>query len=139
MLDQFTDDARRAVVRAQEEARRLDHPYIGTEHLLLGLLGLDASAAAVALSVSVDAVRQQVEQLAGRGGDRPGSRLPFTVAAKQAIEGALAAASRRKQKVGPQHMLLGLLDQQDDVAVRVLVALGTDITQARQEAVESLA
>src|SRR5262245_58510188 len=141
MLDQFTDDARKAVVRAQEEARRLDHSYIGAEHLLLGLLGNGESAAATALaafSLSLDAVREQVEAIVGRGADQPGAHLPFTVSAKRAIEKAMAEAHRRTQRVGPQHLLLGLLDQHESTTVRVLAALGTDIDQARQRVVESL-
>jgi len=138
MLDQFTDDARRAVVRAQEEARRLDHSYIGTEHLLLGLLRHGDNAAPAALDLSVDAVRQRVEQIVGRGSEKPGAHLMFTVSAKHAIEDAIGEALGRTQQVGPQHLLLGLLDRHESTAVRVLTALGTDIGQARRRVLESL-
>jgi len=139
ILQQFNDDARSAVVRAQEEARRLDHSYIGTEHLLLGLLRHGDNAAPAPLDLTVDAVRQQVEQIMGRGSEKPGAHLPFTVSAKLAIEDAIAEALRRTQQVGPQHLLLGVLDRHEGTAVRVLITLGTDIGQARRRVVESLA
>ena len=141
VLDQFTEEARKAVVRAQEEARRLDHSHIGTEHLLLGLLRDGESTAATALAgsgLSLDVIRQRVEQIIGRGADKPGAHLAFTVPAKQAIQTAMAEAHRRTQQVGPQHLLFGILDQHEDTSVRVLAALGTDIGQARQRLVESM-
>ena len=142
MLDQFTDDARKAVVRAQEEARRLDHSYIGTEHLLLGLLGDgDQSIAATALAafgLSLDVVRERVEQMVGRGAAKPGANLMFTGPAKQAIQTAMAEAHRRTQQVGPQHLLFGLLDHDEDTSAGVLAALGTDIGQVRQRLVKSM-
>ena len=142
MLDQFNDNARRTVVRAQEEARRLDHSYIGTEHLLIGFLSHrdDAAAAApAALDLTIDAVREQVEQIVGRGSEKPGTHLVFTESAKLAIEDAIAEAFRRTQQVGPQHLLLGILERHECTAVRVLTALGADLEQARRQVIESLA
>jgi len=142
MIERFTDGARQAVVLAQEEARRLDHQYIGTEHLLLGLLRESQSAATKALAgfgVSLDAVRRQVEETIGRGAERSSARLPFTMPAQQAMEYALAEAQRREHRqAGAAHLLLGLFHEHEDTAVRVLASLGADVDRARQQVIESL-
>src|SRR5262245_43572266 len=142
MIEQFTGGAQRAVVRAAEEARRLDHQHIGTEHLLLGILHDGQGAAATALAgsgVSLDAVRRQVEEAIGRGVGRSGAHLPFTMPAQQAIEYALAEAQRRAHGgASAEHLLLGLLQDRDDTAVHVLVALGADADLAHRRLIESL-
>lgn len=142
MLDQFSEDGRKTFVWAQEEARRLDHSRVGTEHLLLGLLRHDQDAVATVLAASglaLDGVRRKVEQAVGRGSGTPGGHLNFTVSALQAVEDAIAEAQQGNQKVGPRHLLLGILDRQQDTAVRVLTGLGTDVGRLRQGVVESLA
>ena len=101
MFDRFTDGARRAIVLAQDEARRLNHSYIGTEHLLLGLLREGQGVAATALEVlgvSLDGVRRQVEETIGRGAKIPGAHLPFTPPAKEAIERSLQEAMRLEHR-----------------------------------------
>jgi ATP-dependent Clp protease ATP-binding subunit ClpC len=142
MIDQFTGGAQQAVVRAAEEARRLDHQHIGTEHLLLGILHDGQGAAATALAgfgVSLDAVRRQVEETVGRGVERSGAHLRFTLPAQQAIEYALAEAERREHSsAGAEHLLLGLLREREDTAVQVLVALGADADLAYRRVIESL-
>jgi len=129
MFEMFTDESRRAVVLAQEEARRLNHAYIGSEHVLLGLLRVSDGNAAAALGrvgVSLDVVRQQLD----RGVDEPGPHLPFTPAAKKCLELAMAHAQQREDEhVGTEHLLLGLLDQE----VPALVALNVDPDRVREQ------
>jgi ATP-dependent Clp protease ATP-binding subunit ClpC len=143
MIEQFTESARQAVVLAQQEARRLDAPYLGTEHLLLGLLRDPAGRAAAALaesSVSLDLVRRRVEEIVGRGAEPPGPRLPFSTPARRAIEYALARARQQEHDLAaPEHLLLGVLQESGDTAVRVLAALGTDIERVRRRIIDSLA
>ena len=96
MFERFTDRARRVVVLAQDEARMLNHDYIGTEHLLLGLIGEGEGVAARALEslgISLDALRQQVEQVIGRGQQAPSGHIPFTPRAKKVMELALREAN----------------------------------------------
>ncbi len=142
MFDRFTDGARRAIVLAQDEARRLNHSYIGTEHLLLGLLREGQGVAATALEVlgvSLDGVRRQVEETIGRGAKIPGAHLPFTPPAKEAIERSLQEAMRLEHRhLGTEHLLLGLLQEDGDTAIQILVALGTDADRARRQVLESL-
>jgi ATP-dependent Clp protease ATP-binding subunit ClpC len=139
MFERFTDRARRVVVLAQEEARMLNHDYIGTEHLLLGLVqeGHGVAATALeALGISLDAVRQQVELIIGRGQQpRPGS-IPFTPRAKKVME----LAKRESEAlghgyVGTEHLLLGLVREGDGVAAQVLVRLGADLNRVRQQVI----
>jgi len=142
MFERFTEGARRAVVLAQDEARRLNHPYIGTEHLLLGLLreGRGIAAAALAdLGISLDAVRRQVAEAIGHGAESPGSHLPFTPPAKKAIEQSFEEALRlQHDHLGTEHILLGLLQDSGDTAVQVLVGLGTDADLVRQRVLQSI-
>jgi ATP-dependent Clp protease ATP-binding subunit ClpC len=139
MFERFTDESRRAVVLAQEEASRLNHNYIGTEHLLAGLRREERGAAARALKsadITLDAVRSQIEALVGRGQRPPSGHIPFTPRAKKALELSLREALKLDDDcIGPGHLLLALISQDDGVAVRVLHELGADLEQLRARAV----
>jgi ATP-dependent Clp protease ATP-binding subunit ClpC len=143
VFERFTDRARRVIVLAQEEARRLDHNYIGTEHLLLGLSheaeGVGARTLE-SLGVSLDAVRNQVEEIVGRGGASVPGDIPFTPRAKKVLELSLREAQRLGHNhIGTEHILLGLLREGDGVAAQVLVNLGAGLERVRDRAVEVLA
>jgi ATP-dependent Clp protease ATP-binding subunit ClpC len=142
MFERFTDRARRVVVLAQEEARILNHSYIGTEHLLLGLVHEgDGVAAKVleSLDISLEAVRQQVEQIVGRGKDAPSGHIPFTPRAKKVLEFSLRESQQLGHDyIGTEHILLGLLREGDGVAAQVLVALGADLNRVRQQVIQVL-
>src|SRR5580700_3841815 len=136
MLQRFTDRARRVVVLAQEEARMLNHSYIGTEHILLALLdegdGVGAKALEL-LGISLDAVRQQVEEIIGRGQHTPSGHIPFTPRAKKVLELSLREAVQPGHEyIGTEHLLLGLIREGDGVAAQVLVKLGADLNLVRQ-------
>jgi ATP-dependent Clp protease ATP-binding subunit ClpC len=139
MFERFTDRARRVVVLAQEEARLLSHNYIGTEHILLGLVREGESIAARALDslgVRLDPARQQVESIVGLGKRAPSGHIPFTPRAKKGLELSLREALQLSDSyIGPEHILLGLLREGDSVAVRVLVGLGTDLNRVRQQVI----
>jgi ATP-dependent Clp protease ATP-binding subunit ClpC len=131
MFERFTDRARYAVVTAQEEARRLSHNYIGTEHLLLGLLrtqqGL-AARALTAMDVALDDVRAEVESLIGEGQETPAAHIPFTPRAKKVLELSLREAVRlRHHYIGTEHLLLGLIREGEGVGAQVLRARGLDL------------
>jgi len=117
VFERFTDRARRVVVLAQDEARMLNHDYIGTEHLLLGLIGEGEGVAARALEslgISLDALRQQVEQVIGRGQQAPSGHIPFTPRAKKVMELALREANDLGHSyIGTEHILLGLIREGD--------------------------
>jgi ATP-dependent Clp protease ATP-binding subunit ClpC len=136
MFERFTDQARRVVVLAQEEARRLNHSQIGTEHLLLGLLREPASVATevlVSLGVSVEEVRVGVEESIGRGQTAPRGDMLFTPRAKRALELSLREAEQLgHHDVGTEHLLLGLLREGEGVAAQVLVGLGADHGRVRE-------
>jgi ATP-dependent Clp protease ATP-binding subunit ClpA len=142
MFERFTDRARRVVVLAQEEARALNHNYIGTEHILLGLLSEGESAAAQALltlDISLEAVRQQVEDTVGRGSRSPSGHIPFTPRAKKVLELSLREALQLSVNyIGPEHILLGLIREGEGVAVQVLVRLGGDLNRIRQQVIRLL-
>jgi len=143
MFERFTDRARRVVVLAQEEARRLDHNYIGTEHILLGLIREGDGAAAQALEslgISLDAARQQVEEFVGRGQVAPSGHIPFTPRAKKVLELSLREALQLGQGyIDTEHILLGLIHEGDGVAAQALVTLGADLNQVRQQVIQLLA
>jgi ATP-dependent Clp protease ATP-binding subunit ClpC len=124
MFERFTDKARRVIVMAQEQARLLDHDYIGTEHLLLGLLAVDDAVAAKALKaldVSLAATAAEVEELIGRGDKAAGGHIPFTPRAKSVLEHSLRSALELNHNyIGTEHILLGLLAEPDGVAGTVL-------------------
>jgi ATP-dependent Clp protease ATP-binding subunit ClpA len=142
MFERFTDRARRVVVLAQEEARMLNHNYIGTEHLLLGLIGEGEGVAARALEslgIRLDAVRQQVEAIIGRGQQAPSAHIPFTPRGKKVLElAARESEALRHQYIGTEHILLGLIRESDGVAAQVLVKLGADLNRVRQQVIQLL-
>jgi ATP-dependent Clp protease ATP-binding subunit ClpA len=136
MFERFTDRARRVVVLAQEEARMLNHNYIGTEHLLLGLVHEGHGVAAKALEsqgISLKAVRQQVEQIIGRGSQAPSGHIPFTPRAKKVTELAQRESDALGQgHIDTEHLLLGLVREGNGVAAQALVRLGADLNSVRQ-------
>jgi ATP-dependent Clp protease ATP-binding subunit ClpC len=140
MFERFTDRARRVVVLAQEEARMLNHDYIGTEHLLLGLIREGDGYAARTLEllgISLDAVRQQVQEIVGRGQQAPSGHIQFTKRAKKALELSLRESLQFGHNyIGTEHMLLGLLSEGDGVAAQVLVKLGADLNRVRQQVIQ---
>jgi len=142
MFERFTDRARLVVVLAQEEARMLNHNYIGTEHILLGLIHEGEGVAAKALEslgISLDAVRQQVEEIVGQGQQAPSGHIPFTPRAKKALELSLREALQLGHNyIGTEHILLGLIREGDVVAAQVLVKLGADLNRVRQQVIQLL-
>ncbi len=140
MFERFTDRARRVVVLAQEEARMLNHNYIGTEHLLLGLIHEGEGVAARALEamgISLEVVRQQVEEIIGQGQEAPSGHIPFTPRAKKVLELSLREANQLGHEyIGTEHILLGLVREGDGVAAQVLVKLGADLNRVRQQVIE---
>ncbi|MGH3267534.1 MAG: ATP-dependent Clp protease ATP-binding subunit [Trebonia sp.] len=135
MFERFTDRARRVVVLAQEEARMLNHNYIGTEHILLGLIHEGEGVAAKALEslgISQEAVRQQVEEIIGQGQHAPSGHIPFTPRAKKVLELSLREALQLGHNyIGTEHILLGLSREGEGVAAQVLVKLGADLNRVR--------
>src|SRR5215470_2025518 len=141
MFERFTDQARKSVALAQEEARLLSHDHIGTEHLLAGLLAEEHGAAARALvsaGLTLTAVRGQIETKAGRGQGLLQGHIPFTPRAKKAMELALRAAVELGQRIGTGHLLLGLIKQEDSEAATTLRALGADPGQLRAGVLEEI-
>ena len=140
MFERFTDRARRVVVLAQEEARMLNHNYIGTEHILLGLVREGEGVAAEALEslgISLDAVRQQVEEIIGQGQEAPSGHIPFTPRAKKVLELSLRESLQLGHNyIGTEHILLGLIREGDGVAAQVLVRLGADLNRVRQQVIQ---
>jgi ATP-dependent Clp protease ATP-binding subunit ClpC len=140
MFERFTARARRAVVNAQEEARELNHNYIGTEHLLLGLMREPESVAARALQelkISQDAVRERVIQIIGRGKQAPSGHVPFTPRAKKVLELSLREALHLSHNyIGTEHILLGLIREGEGVAAQVLVKLGGNLAAVREKVIE---
>jgi ATP-dependent Clp protease ATP-binding subunit ClpC len=139
MFERFTDRARRVIVLAQAEAMMLDHNYIGTEHLLLGLLHEGQGVAAQvleSLGIGLEAVREQVEDAAGRGQQAVPERTPFTAQAKKVLELARREAFQLGHHyIGTEHILLGLIREGDGTGARVLAGLGADLHQARQQVI----
>jgi ATP-dependent Clp protease ATP-binding subunit ClpA len=135
MFERFTDQSRQGVILAQEEARRFDHNYIGTEHLLAGLRREDRGAAARALEragITLDAIRGQIETLIGPGKEAPSGHIPFTPRAKKCLELSLREALKLGHPyIDTGHVLLAMIGQDDCVAVRVLGGLGADLGQLR--------
>jgi ATP-dependent Clp protease ATP-binding subunit ClpA len=142
MFERFTDRARRAVVLAQEEARLLNHNYIGTEHLLLGLIHEGEGVAATtleSLGISLEAVRAQVEEIIGQGQRAPTGHIPFTPRAKKVLELSLREAKQLDHNyIGTEHILLGLIREGEGVAAQVLVKLGGDLSRVRQVVIQLL-
>ncbi|MGH3453351.1 MAG: Clp protease N-terminal domain-containing protein, partial [Nocardioidaceae bacterium] len=142
MFERFTDRARRVVVLAQEEARMLSHNYIGTEHILLGLIHEGEGVAAKALEslgISLEAVRAQVEEIIGQGQQAPSGHIPFTPRAKKVLELSLREALQLGHNyIGTEHILLGLIREGEGVAAQVLVKLGADLNRVRQQVIQLL-
>ncbi|MGH3498299.1 MAG: ATP-dependent Clp protease ATP-binding subunit [Nocardioidaceae bacterium] len=142
MFERFTDRARRVVVLAQEEARMLSHNYIGTEHILLGLIHEGEGVAAKALEslgISLEAVRAQVEEIIGQGPQAPSGHIPFTPRAKKVLELSLREALQLGHSyIGTEHILLGLIREGEGVAAQVLVKLGADLNRVRQQVIQLL-
>jgi Clp amino terminal domain, pathogenicity island component len=143
MFERFTDRARRVIVLAQEEARLLNHAYIGTEHILLGLIREGEGVAAEALEslgISLDAVRQQVEEIIGQGQEAPSGHIPFTPRAKKVLELSLRESLQLGHNyIGTEHILLGLIREGDGVAAQVLVRLGADLNRVRHQVIQLIA
>ena len=142
MFEKFTDKARRVVVLAQEEAKMLNHNYIGTEHLLLGLIheGEGVAAKALeALNISLESVREQVQEIIGQGQTPPTGHIPFTPRAKKVLELSLREALQLGHSyIGTEHLLLGLIREGEGVAAQVLTKLGADTNKVRQQVVQLL-
>ena len=142
MFERFTDRARRVVVLAQEEAKMLNHNYIGTEHVLLGLIHEGEGVAAKALEsldISLEAVREQVQEIIGQGQQAPTGHIPFTPRAKKVLELSLREALQLGHNyIGTEHILLGLIREGEGVAAQVLVKLGADLNRVRQQVIQLL-
>jgi hypothetical protein len=140
MLERFTDQARRVVVLAEEEARMLDHNWIGTEHLLLGVLREGDGVAARALEslgISLEPVREQVEEIIGHVQQHASEHIAFTPRSKKVLELSLRESLRLGHNyVGTEHILLGLIREGDGVAAQVLVRLGAGLNRVRQQVIE---
>ncbi len=142
MFERFTDRARRVIVLAQEEARSFNHNYIGTEHILLGLIQEGECVAAKALEsmgISLEAVRQEVEEIIGRGSQPHVGHIPFTPRAKKVLELSLREGLQMGHKyIGTEFLLLGLIREGEGVAAQVLVKLGADLPRVRQQVIQLL-
>src|SRR5258708_2224656 len=142
MFERFTDRAGRGGGLAQDEARMLNHNYIGTEHVLLGLIHEGEGVAAKALEslgISLEAVRQQVEEIIGQGQQAPSGHIPFTPRAKKVLELSLREALQLGHNyIGTEHILLGLIREGEGVAAQVLVKLGAELTRVRQQVIQLL-
>jgi len=142
MFERFTDRARRVVVLAQEEARMLNHNYIGTEHILLGLIHEGEGVAAKALeslNVELEDVREQVTEIIGKGQTMPSGHIPFTPRAKKVLELSLREALQLGHNyIGTEHILLGLIREGEGVAAQVLQKLGADLNRVRQQVIQLL-
>ena len=142
MFEKFTDKARRVVVLAQEEAKLLNHNYIGTEHILLGLIheGEGVAAKALeALGINLEQVREQVQEIIGQGQQAPSGHIPFTPRAKKVLELSLREALQLGHSyIGTEHLLLGLIREGEGVAAQVLTKLGADTNKVRQQVIQLL-
>jgi ATP-dependent Clp protease ATP-binding subunit ClpC len=142
MFERFTDRARRVVVLAQEEARMLHHDFVGTEHLLLGLLhegGGTGAKALQALDISLEPARREVAEIRGRGHAAPTGHIAFTPRAKRVLELSLREALQLGHNyVGTEHLLLSLVREGEGVAAQVLVRLGADLNRVREEVIQLL-
>jgi ATP-dependent Clp protease ATP-binding subunit ClpC len=142
LFEKFTDKARRVVVLAQEEAKLLNHNYIGTEHILLGLIheGEGVAAKALeALGINLEQVREQVQEIIGTGQQAPSGHIPFTPRAKKVLELSLREALQLGHSyIGTEHLLLGLIREGEGVAAQVLTKLGADTNKVRQQVIQLL-
>ena len=142
MFERFTERARRVVVLAQEEAGMLNHNYIGTEHILLGLIHEGEGVAAKALEslgISLEAVRQQVQEIIGQGQSAPTGHIPFTPRAKKVLELSMREALQLgHDDIGTEHILLGLVREGEGVGAQVLLGSGVSLERVRGEVVTLL-
>jgi ATP-dependent Clp protease ATP-binding subunit ClpC len=142
LFERFTDRARRVIVLAQEEARMLNHNYIGTEHILLALIHEGEGIAAKALQslhISLEAARQQVERIIGRGKAAPIGHIPFTPRAKKVLELSLREALQLGHNyIGTEHILLGLVREGEGVGAQVLQRLGPNLDSVGLAVVQEL-
>jgi ATP-dependent Clp protease ATP-binding subunit ClpC len=140
VFERFTDRARRAVVLAQEEARMLNHDYIGTEHLLLGLASEHdgvAGKALASLDIPIEAIRRQVDEIVGQGRAAPTGHIPFTPRSKKVLELSLREALQLGHNyIGTEHILLGLIREGEGVATQVLVKLGANLNRVRETVIQ---
>ncbi len=140
MFERFTDRARRVVVLAQEEARTMSHNYIGTEHILLGLIHEGEGLASLVLDscgVRLDHVRGFVEREVGHGAKSPGGHIPFTPRAKKVLELSLREALQlRHNYIGTEHILLGLIREGEGLAAQALADAGADLADVRQRVLD---
>jgi ATP-dependent Clp protease ATP-binding subunit ClpA len=140
VFERFTDRARRVVLLAQEEARMFDHPHIGTEHILLGLVREGEGTAGKVLreeGLDLETLRADIEQLAGRGAASPGAHIPFTPRAKKVLELSLRESlNLRHGYIGTEHILLGLLREGEGLGARALAARGVDAGRIREKIIE---
>jgi ATP-dependent Clp protease ATP-binding subunit ClpC len=137
VFERFTERARQVVVLAQEEARSFKHDYIGTEHILLGLLRVEDGLAApvlATLGIGIDDVRARVAQIVGDGDEAARGQIPFTPRAKKVLELSLREAlSIGHNHIDSEHILLGLVRENDGVAARIMLELGADAKRVREE------
>lgn len=143
MFERFTERAREVVVHAQEESRLLNHGYIGTEHLLLGLFGQegqdDVDRRLPGLPLSPEAVRNRIDELVGQGEDEPSGRIPFTPRAKRVLELSQREAFRLgSHSIDTGHLLLGLITEGKGLAVQVMTDLGVDLHEARRNIIAEM-
>lgn len=140
--ERFTERARRAIVNAQEEARLLNHSYVGTEHLLLGILRVEGCLAVQVLGdlgIEAEEVRQKIEDLIGRGDSLPTGNIPFSHRAKRVLELAFREALQLGHNyVGTEHLLLGLVREGESVAAHVLFEFGVDLENLRNQVIRAL-
>jgi ATP-dependent Clp protease ATP-binding subunit ClpC len=141
VFERFTERARQVVVLAQDEARLLKHNYIGTEHILLGLLREEEGLAArvlEGLDIELNEVRAQVARVVGQGDEATTGQIPFTPRAKKVLELSLREAlSLNHNYIGTEHVLLGLVRENEGVAARILLNLGADSERVRNAVIES--
>src|SRR5580658_2473652 len=142
MFERFTGLARRVLVLAQEESRVFGHSFIGTEHILLGLIeerdGIPAQVFA-AVGVSLESAREKVRETIGATLTPPPAAAPFTPRAKKLLERSLKEALALRHKyIGPEHLLLGLVALDEGVGVDILADLGVDLTQLRESVLEKV-
>jgi ATP-dependent Clp protease ATP-binding subunit ClpA len=142
MFESFTDRARRVLVLSQEEGRLLNHDFIGTEHVLLGLIRESDGVAAQALGslgISLEAVRSQVEEMDGRGGSPPPGHIPFSPRAKRVLQHSQREALQLgHREIGTEDLLLGLIREHESVGAKVLVKLGAELSSVRQQVIMRL-
>src|SRR5438067_2205671 len=142
MFERFTERARMVVVLGQDQARHHKHNYIGTEHLLLGLLREEEGLAArvlESLDITVEEVRAQVARIIGEGDEVTTGQIPFTPRAKKVLELALReSVSLGHNHIGTEHVLLGIVRENDGVAARILLDFGADAEKVRNEVLRTL-